>query len=79
MKIYREISLSDFEFWGGALGITKYLTEDDFNQIEDALYSSLQSYSATDINDLFWFEPDYIAQILGYAGFEDLGANRSDD
>ena len=37
MKIYREESLSGFEFWSGAKDFAKKLTDNEFDQIEDNL------------------------------------------
>ncbi len=73
MKIYQEISLSNFEFWSGAKDRAEKLTEAEFDQIE-AILSELypEGVSDTFINDLFWFEEDSIAEWLGYSSFEEI-------
>lgn len=83
MKIVREISLSDFEFWGGAKETAKYLTTEDFDTIEQSLEDEVAAsgeypYTETQLNDLFCFEEDYIAQILGYEDWADLINDRED-
>lgn len=73
MKIYKEESLRDFEFWSGARDRAKVLTEDQFDIIENSLEELYpDGMSETEINDLFWFEEDWIAEMLGYADFEEL-------
>lgn len=80
MKIYREDSLSNFEFWSGAKNRASVLTDDDFDAIEtilDDLYPD--GMSETEINDLFWFEGDTIAQWLGFDDFEALERDHNDE
>ena len=72
MKIYTETALKDFEFWSGAKDTAQYLSDDDFDIIENILEDEGESYSDTDINDIFWFEKDWIAEMLGYIDFDDL-------
>ena len=74
MKIYREDSLSNFEFWSGAKDRAEALTEEQFDQIECILeeIEPEEGWSETAINDLFWFEEDQIAAWLGFEDFEAL-------
>ena len=73
MTVYKEINLCDFEFWSGARDITQYLTYEDFEVIESILLDLYPNgISETELNDLFWFEPDTIADWLGYNDFEEL-------
>ena len=64
MKMVTEISIKDFEFWGGAKTIADKLTDDEFGLIEDALEDVDPPMTPTAINDLFWFDTDWIADIL---------------
>lgn len=78
MKIYEEKSLSDFEFWSGAADRAANLTEDEFDIIErefEMLYPD--GMSSTTINDLFWFEFDWIVQMLGYKNEGDFDRKHS--
>lgn len=73
MKIYSEQSLKDFEFWSGARDRAKYLTDEQFDTIEAILEDAYpDGMTDTEINDLFWFEEDTIADWLGYNSFEEL-------
>ena len=73
MKIYTEVSLSNFEFWSGAEDIANELTEEQFNIIETQLEMDYpDGMSDEDVNDLFRFDEDYIAQILGYDDWEEF-------
>ena len=66
MKIYREESLSGFEFWSGAKDFAEKLTDTEFDQIEDNLTGLYpDGMDETQINDLFWFEPGTVCEWLG--------------
>lgn len=58
MKIYREESLSNFEFWSGAVANAEEFTL-------EALDCEGNGYDETQINDLMWFEPEYLASLIG--------------
>ena len=82
MKIYSEISLSDFEFWSGARDIADTLTDEQFETIEQTLeeIEPEEGWSETAINDLFRFEPDWIAEVLGFEDWKSLVAyNRKEE
>lgn len=73
MKITTEQSLSDFEFWSGALPLADRLTEEQFDAIEQHFEEiNPDGMDETEINDMFWHDSDYIAQIVGYDSYEDL-------
>lgn len=79
MKITSEISLRNFEFWSGAKDTVKYLTLEELDTlefiIEDMYFES--EISDTTINDIFWFEDDWIAEMLGYENWESLLEERT--
>lgn len=80
MKVYEEINLNDFEFWGSAIQTAKYLTDDEMDAIEENLNGlNPDGMSKTDINDFFWFDDDTIAEWLGYPDFETLMNERKED
>lgn len=80
MKIYCEKSLSEFEFWSGAKDRTKFLTSDDFDTIESIIEDLYpDGIDETKLNDLFWFEDDWIAELLGYDSWEALEEDRKED
>lgn len=73
MKVYREISLSEFEFWAGAKDRVKYLTEEELVQIEQILEDIYpEGMSEFEVNDLFWFAEELIAEWLGYENFDEI-------
>ena len=67
-------SLLNFDFWGGAIYTVTHMTSEQLEQVEDFLEIDCEGeyYTETEINDLFWFEPDLIAEWLGFESFEDL-------
>ena len=73
MKIYTEKSLWDFEFWSGAEDIANALTADELNDIEIQLEIEYPNgIHENELNDIFRFEEDYIAQMLGYDDWEEF-------
>lgn len=72
MKYIVEESLSNFKFWSGACDTAEHLTYEEFDTIEYALEEMYYDTEITDttINDIFWFEEDWIAEILGYENWE---------
>ncbi len=73
MRIYREESIANFEFWGGATDTIGYLTDDEMRIIEGILEEICpDGMTETGLNDFFWFECDLIAEWLGYEDFEAL-------
>nr|CAI9751294.1 hypothetical protein DGKKSRWO_DGKKSRWO_CDS_0026 [uncultured phage]CAI9752149.1 hypothetical protein CVNMHQAP_CVNMHQAP_CDS_0026 [uncultured phage] len=77
MKVYQEINLEEFQFWGSAEVFTSKLTSEEFKQLEEnfnELYPD--GISATDLNDIFSFDSDNIAKYLGYEDAFDLICSR---
>ena len=77
MKIYTEKSLRDFEFWSGAKTTAETIWDKfgakGFDTIESELEAMYpEGMDETQINDIFWFEEDYIATLLGYRNWEHL-------
>lgn len=73
MKVYTEQSLRDFEFWSGAKETAKYLTAKQMDTVETILEDLYpDGMSETEINDIFWFEEDTIADWLGYDSFDEI-------
>lgn len=68
-----EKSLRNFEFWSGAKDTVKYLTDSELDTIEYILEDIYpEGMTDTQINDIFWFEDDWIAEMLGYNNFEEI-------
>lgn len=74
MKLYKEESLSNFEFWSGAKDSAEKLTSKEFDQIEAILEDlNPDGMSETEVNDLFWFEFETVAEWIGKEVCEDCG------
>ena len=67
MKIYRDESLSNFEFWSGAIANAEEFTLKELDRISEELEvaDNGDGYDETYINDLMWFEPEYFASLIG--------------
>lgn len=66
MKIYKEESLRNFEFWSGAKENAREFTDKQLNQIGTILEDMYpDGMDETEINDLFWFEPETLREWLG--------------
>lgn len=79
MKVYKEVSLRDFEFWSGARDRVKYLTDEELDTIEAMLEECNESMSETDVNDFFWFDENTVAEWLGYSDFEEIMKRDNDE
>ena len=73
MIIKEDTSLRDFEFWSGGAMTAMYLTDEQFDTVEELLAECYpDGMDATELNDFFWFDDDTIAEWLGYGSFEEL-------
>lgn len=82
MEYYDHMTAMEYfgRAWAGAKNTLSYLTVKDVEEIFehlDEMYNG--DISLTQINDIFWFETDYIAQCLGYEDFEDLIEKRKEE
>jgi len=64
MKITVDINLTYFKFWGGAKNFADKLTYSELNLIQDILEGEKTNFTETEINDLFWFDDEYICELL---------------
>ena len=78
MKIISEQKLRYFDFWGGAKEKAKLLSYEELDIIEMELEMMFfpEGLEETKLNDIFWFDDDFIAQILGYEDFKTLWEER---
>lgn len=68
MKIIDEgVNLRDFEAWSGAVDTKERFIEegkeDEFENLIDEMYP--EGISSVHLNDLLWFESDWIYETLG--------------
>ena len=73
MRIYKKKSLKDFEFSGGAKERVKYFTDEEMEVLEECL-SDLYPNGIDDVvlNDIFWHDSDFLAELVGYNDFEEI-------
>ena len=73
MKIFKEESISDFEAWSGAKETQQRIIdenkEDEFDQLIEELYPD--GIDETQLNDILWFEEDWIFEQLGISDEEE--------
>ena len=65
MKVYSEMSLTSFEFWGGAKEREKILTYEELEQVEYVLEEIYEEIEDVTINDLFWFDFGWVCECIG--------------
>jgi len=63
MQVYSELSLTNFDFWSGAKNHSFTYNElKEFEFYLEELYPN--GISETQVNDLFWFEEEFICECL---------------
>lgn len=79
MRIYKDISLDEFEAWSGAVDTMDTLKQLEnetgnnvFSIIESCIDDMGEGMDETTVNDILWFETDTIAEWLGYEDWEAL-------
>ena len=66
MKITSYKNLTSFNFWSGAKVLAEKLTYTELDRISDALsVLYFDGMTDTQINDLFWFEEEFICGLIG--------------
>lgn len=64
MKITTELNLTNFEFWSGAK--QHYFNNSELKEIENQLEELYpDGMSETKVNDLFWFEEEFLCECIG--------------
>ena len=67
MKVYEDINLKDFETWSGATETKNIIInegkEQEFEELIEELFPN--GVSATELNDLLWFDQEYVLGTLG--------------
>lgn len=77
MKITKELDLEDFEFWGHGRDLAELLDSSDFNTIEHYLNDEYpEGLDEVELNDIFSFGEEQIANILGYHDYEEMLKDR---
>ena len=76
MKIYKEESLSNCEWWSGAVYTAQRIWEEQGREGFDQLEAILEDLypdgiDETDLNDLLWFDAETVYEWLGIGDEED--------
>lgn len=78
MRIVKDICLSDFEFWSGAKDHAALFSASELDHLEKILPDLFcEDITETEINDLFWFEPQYCADLIGVYKFDLFSSSSS--
>lgn len=69
MRIYKDFEADSFEAWSGAVGtLDKILDEGKGEELEELLDEIFpDGAEETEVNDLLWFDADYVFEMLGIA------------
>lgn len=71
MKVYYEVDIDEFEFWECGKCVADAFSEDDLEVIQNKLEELYPNgMSDTELNDLFWHDEDFVAELAGYSSFE---------
>ena len=67
MRIVKEMSLADFTPWSGAVPTYNRVKEADKLDLLESLLEEILTEMPTeaDLNDLFWFDYEWIYEMLG--------------
>jgi hypothetical protein len=64
MKVHNELNLTNFDFWSGAKNHSF-----TYNELKELEYIFEDIYpdgmSETEVNDLFWFEEEFLCELIG--------------
>lgn len=67
MKVYKEISLHNFEAWSGAKDTKEIIIENgkesEFDYLIEELYPN--GLTETTLNDILWFDDEWVFETLG--------------
>ena len=66
MKVISEISLTSFEFWGGAKDRAKMLTYEELERIGEVIEELYEDIEDVVLNGWFWFDFGCVVDWLGY-------------
>ena len=65
MRVISEMSLTSFEFWGGAKERAKMLTYEEIEQIGEVIEEIYEEIEDVTINDLFWLDFAWCCECVG--------------
>ena len=77
MTIKYEADCNNFGFWAGAIDTVNELTEGELMSAWTWYEENCEDepVDATAVNDFFWFERDFIAELCGYNDWDSMVAD----
>jgi hypothetical protein len=79
MKYLVERELRHFDFWSGAKDNAKEFTWHELDMIEEQLEQDFDNLTETQINDMMWFEPEFLASLIGLEWDKEEGCVRREE
>ena len=71
MKITKELNLTEFDGWSGGADTLKELTIEEMDILQDTIEEMYhEGLSETQLNDILWFEDEWIEEIIGRKLYE---------
>jgi hypothetical protein len=73
MRIYKDFEADTFEAWAGAVDTLNRILEEGKGEELEALLDEIFPDGAeeTEVNDLLWFDDEYVFEMLGIKTDED--------
>ena len=67
MKLTKELSIENFEAWSGAVATKEMIINNNMVAEFDCMIEELypDGLSETELNDILWFEDEWICETLG--------------
>ena len=65
MRVISEMSLTSFEFWGGAKANAAMLTYEEIEEVGNVLEDIYEEIEDVTINDMFWFDFAWVCESIG--------------
>lgn len=79
MRVVKEFNLEDFEAWAGGRDTLDTLIEKGLVEKADIIIEqyfndcgNLEPPTETELNDLLWFEREWLAEALGFGSWDEL-------
>lgn len=80
IKITEEIDLINFKAWSGGKDTLDDLSSSDIEKLQSIIEDTYpDGMTDTALNDLLWFERDWIAEMLGYRSIDAMFNHDADD
>ena len=84
MRVVKEFNLEDFEAWAGGKDTLNTLIEKDLVEKADIIIEQYfddcnngEAPTETELNDLLWFERDWLAESLGFGSWDELEESKN--